>query len=82
MKGYVEPIGWDLVLGIFRVQEASQTGDISHPNVPDEWRRCPGGPVLRGGNADMCLTPIGSELRKSAEVPRQAVQLIAECLAQ
>jgi hypothetical protein len=81
MKGYVEQIGWDLVLGIFRVEEASQPGDISHPNVSDEWRRCSGRPVLHGGNADMRLAPIGSELCKSAEVPRKAVKFKAECLA-
>jgi hypothetical protein len=66
MKGYVEQIGWYLVRRIFSMQEASQTGDASQPNVPGVWRRRRSSPIRCGGNTDVCIAPIGGELSKPA----------------
>jgi hypothetical protein len=62
------------------VQEVSQARDISQPNVPSAGRRSRCRPVHRGGNVDVCIASLGSEVGERAEVSREVAKLVAECL--
>jgi len=70
MNGYAKQSDGIWWFWILRMQEATRRVTSLSRNVPDEWRRCPGSPSPPPWKADICLAPIGSELRKSAEVPR------------
>jgi hypothetical protein len=77
----VKGIGWYLVGWILGVQEAGQMRYISQPNVPSVWGRSLRRPIQRGGNADVCIAPVGGELGERAEVARGVAKFVAECLA-